>query len=329
MTYLSQRFRAKKISINNKFGLACIDYPIQDFSKRNVNVIEYDGSVQIDFSTENSINLSYSQKVTPFPLPNQARGYDLIDFQTFAIPQISMATPKLESQIQFSYDQILSSINSALEIFSIYSTSNSSNVYGLNSSPFISLIYDQLRGGYFVGGAKLASIFNKLPLQIKWEPTLIFNQSDNVTNTGQVYQTKTERKMMQLRILSSFEEKSYSFELNTKVSDFHFSRDLSTDAHQQIFTLGFTYKQDILANRLYIISTVKNSKFWGTSTASNLNIYSRIQYAASPFNLFLEGDNLLNNKSFVKQSITPSFFSSSEQNLFGRYMRFGLEYTFK
>lgn len=329
LTYLSHRFRTKKISINNKFGVANISYPLQEFAEKKVNVLEYDGSLQIDFSTENSINLSYTQKVTPFPLPNQARGYDLIDFQTFAIPQISMASPKLESQIQFSYDQVLSSINSALEIFSIYSTSKSSNVYGLNSSPFISLIYDQLRGGYFVGGAKLASIFNNLPLQIKWEPTLIFNQSENVTNTGQVYQTKTERKMMQLRILSSFEGKSYSFELNTKVSDFRFSSDLSTEANQEIFTLGLTCKQDILANKLYIISTIQNSKFWGTSTASNLNIYNKIQYAASPFNLFLEGDNLLNNKSFVKQSISPSFFSSSEQNLFGRYIRFGLEYTFK
>jgi len=327
--YLSHRFRTGKAIINNKIGYANLSYPNLNFLYETKTLIEYDGSVQIDFNTEDSFNLSYSQKVSSYSILNIAQGYDLIDFQTFAIPQQSTPTPRIESVIQANIDKVINRLNTAIEAFALYSQSKTYNSYGLNSAPFISLMFDQLGGNYLLGGLKIATVFNNFPVNLKLEPSYVTNKNDNITNQGELYSTSTERRIIQLRVLSRFENKNFNFELKTKFSDFRFSSDLSIPSNQKMLSVGLTYKQDLFTKKVFFQSTFQNINFWGTSSAVNLNISGRLQYSVNSFNCFLEGDNLLDNQYFIKQSIAPSYFSDGRQNLFGRYVKFGFEYTFR
>jgi hypothetical protein len=329
MPYFSHRFAVGKVSINNKIGLADMKYPISNYSYESINLIEYNGGVQVDFNTEDNFSLSYSQKISSYATLNIAQGYDFIDFQTFAKPQQSSPIPKTESMIQSSFDKVINPLNTAVEVFALYAKSKTYNSYGFDSSPFISLVYDQLAGEYLVSGLKIATVFNDFPINFKLEPSYLFNRNDNITGQGQLYSTSTERRMIQLRALTKFDDKNFNFELKTKFSDFQFSSDLSTANKQQILSVGLTYKQDLFEKKIFFQSTAQHINFWGGNSAINLNVSGRLQYSADPLMVFVEGDNLLDNQYFIKQNIFPSYFTNSQQNLFGRYVKVGIEYTFK
>lgn len=44
---------------------------------------------------------------------------------------------------------------------------------------------------------------------------------------------------------------------------------------------------------------------------------------------FVEGESLLDNQYFIRQTILPTYFSESQQFLFARFFRVGIEYSFK
>lgn len=328
MPYLSHRFTIGKISINNRVGLANLKYPTRNYSYENKSIVEYEGGMQVNFNTEDNFGFSYSRKISSYSLLNIAQGYDLIDFQTFASPQQSTPTPQTESVIQSNFDKVINPLNTAFEAFALFAQSRTYNSYGLDGFPFINIIYDQLGGEYLVTGLKIATVFNNFPINFKLEPSYFFNSNDNL-NQGQVYKTSTERRMIQLRALTRFENKRYNFELKTKFSDFRFNSELSTPSSQQVLSVALTYKQDLFKKRIFFQTTTQHISFFGSNSAINLNVNGRLQYSSNPFMVFIEGDNLLDNQYFIKQNVFPSFFINSQQSLFGRYLKISLEYTFR
>lgn len=329
MPYMEHRVSVGKISINNKVGWANLQYPVLDYSHQNNSIIEYDGGLKIDFNAEDNVAFSFSQKVSAYPMLNFTKGYDLVDFQTFAIPQQLSPKPRLESVYQLNFDKVIAPINTAMEIFALFSQSKTYNSYAFTTAPFIGIDYNQLGGEYYLAGLKIASVFSNFPFNIKLEPSYLVNRSDNTNSTGSLYSTSTVRKMIQLRALSKFEKKNFNLEFKAKFSEFDFRNELAPNSTQQILLAGITYKQELLAKRVYWQTTVQQVNFWGGTAATIVSINSRAQYSLKSFACFFEGDNLLDNKYFVKQNIAPTYFTESQQFLFGRFFRVGVEYTFK
>lgn len=328
MPYLSHRISSGKTTFNNKLGVANLKFPNLNYVYNKINLIEFSSNLDIVINTEDNLSLSYSQKVSPYNTLNIAQGYDIIDFQTIAVPQQSESIPRLERSIQAYFSKIINPLNTAVEAFTLYGTSNTYNSFGFDKKPFIDIIYDQLGGNYFIGGLKLAAVFNNFPISLKLEPNYFRNKNDNLAQ-GLLYATKTERKMLQLRALSQFKNENFNFELKTKVSDFSFGSDLSEPTSQRIISVGVITKSSLFQKKLYVQASGQRIQFRGGNSALNYNVSGRLHYAGSRYLLFIEGDNLLNNQYFIKQSILPTYFSDSLQNLFGRYLKVGFEYNFK
>ena len=329
MPYAEHRISFGKASLNNKIGLASLRFPVLNFTYQTENLIEYDGGFKIDFNTEDNFGFSYSQKVSAYPLLNLARGYDLIDFQTFSTPQPIAPRPQVESTMQMNFDKVINAINTATEVFALYAQSKTYNSFAFNTQPFIGLNANQLAGSYLVAGMKLATIFNKFPFNLKLEPTYLANENDNLTDQNIRYKTTVERKMLQVRLLSSFESKSYNLELKTKYSDFKFNSDISSASNQYMFLAGIVYKQTLLNKRLLIQTSLQRVDIWGGGTAVNINLGARVQYNVKSITAFAEADNILDNQFFIRQNILPTYFSESQQFLFARFFRVGVEYSFK
>ncbi len=329
MPYAEHRISFGKARLNNKIGLASLRFPVLDLSSQKASLLEYDGGLKIDFNTEDNFAFSYSQKVSAHPLLNIARGYDLIDFQTLSTPQLTNPRPQLESTMQMSFDKAINPINTAAQVFALYAQSKTYNSFAFNTQPFIGLNANQLSGNYLVAGMKLATIFNKFPFNLKIEPTYLANENDNLDEQNRIYKTSTQRKMLQLRLLSSFEKKNYNFELKAKYSDFRFASDITLPSNQYMFLAGLIYKQTFLQKKLLVQTSVQRVDIWGGGTAVNVNLNARAQYTINSFSAFVEGDNLLDNQYFIRQTILPTYFSESQQFLFARFFRIGVEYSFK
>ena len=135
--------------------------------------------------------------------------------------------------------------------------------------------------------------------------------------------------MLQIRLLSSFEKKSYNLELKTKYSDFKFNSDITSATNQYMFLTGIVYKQTLFDKKLLLQTSLQRVDIWGGGTAVNLNLSARAQYNVKSIVAFIEGDNLLDNQYFIRQNILPTYFSESQQFLFARFFRAGVEYSFK
>lgn len=329
MPYAEHRISFGKASLHNKIGLASLRFPVLDFTHQNENLIEYDGGLKIDFNTEDNLGFSYSQKVSAYPLLNIVRGYDLIDFQTFSTPQPTTPTPQVETTLQINFDKVISPINTATELFALYTQSKTYNSFAFNTQPFIGLNANQFSGNYLVAGMKIATIFNRFPFNLKVEPTYLANENDNLTDQNIRYKTTVERKMLQVRLLSGFEKKSYNLELKTKYSDFKFNSDITSATNQYMFLAGVVYKQTLFDKKLLLQTSLQRVDIWGGGTAVNLNLSARAQYNVKSIVAFVEGDNLLDNQYFIRQNILPTYFSESQQFLFARFFRVGVEYSFK
>jgi len=329
MPYAEHRISFGKARLNNKIGLANLRFPVLDLSSQNASLLEYDGGLKIDFNTEDNFAFSYSQKVSAYPLLNIARGYDLIDFQTFSTPQLTNPLPQLESTMEMDFDKAINPINTAAQVVAVYAQSKTYNSFAFNTQPFIGLNGNQLSGNYLVVGLKLATIFNKFPFNLKIEPTYLANENDNLNEQNRIYKTSTQRKMLQLRLLSSFEKKTYNLELKTKYSDFKFNSDITSATNQYMFLAGVVYKQTLFDKKLLLQTSLQRVDIWGGGTAVNLNLSARAQYNVKSIVAFVEGDNLLDNQYFIRQNILPTYFSESQQFLFARFFRVGVEYSFK
>jgi hypothetical protein len=135
--------------------------------------------------------------------------------------------------------------------------------------------------------------------------------------------------MLQLRLLSSFEKKNYNLELKAKYSDFKFASDITLPSNQYMFLAGVIYKQAFLQKKLLVQTSVQRVDIWGGGTAVNVNLNARAQYTINSFSAFVEGENLMDNQYFIRQTILPTYFSESQQFLFARFFRLGIEYSFK
>ncbi|UXE65931.1 MAG: TonB-dependent receptor [Chryseotalea sp. WA131a] len=329
MPYAEHRISFGKVGFHNKLGLANLSFPGLNFSYQDQRLLEYDGGLKIDFNTEDNFSFSYSQKVSAYPLLNIAGGYDLIDFQTFSTPQLTAPKPQVETTLQMNFDKIISPINTATELFALYTQSKTYNSYAFNTEPFIGINANQLSGNYLVAGIKIATVFNRFPFNLKIEPSYLANENDNLTDQSTLYKTTVQRRMLQIRLLSSFEKKSYNLELKTKYSDFKFNSDITSATNQYMFLTGIVYKQTLFDKKLLLQTSLQRVDIWGGGTAVNLNLSARAQYNVKSIVAFIEGDNLLDNQYFIRQNILPTYFSESQQFLFARFFRAGVEYSFK
>lgn len=329
MPYAEHRISFGKASLHNKIGIASLRFPVLDFTYQSERLIEYEGGLKIDFSTEDNLGFSYSQKISAYPLYNITRGYDLIDFQTFSTPQPTTPKPQVETTLQMNFDKVISPINTATELFALYAQSKTYNSFAFNTQPFIGLNANQLSGSYLVAGMKIATIFNSFPFNLKIEPTYFANENDNLTDQNIRYKTTVERKMLQVRLISSFEKKSYNLELKTKYSNFRFTSDVTSSSNQYMFLAGIVYKQTLFEKKLLVQTSLQRVDIWGGGNAINLNLNARVQFNVKSIVAFVEGDNLLDNQYFIRQNILPTYFSESQQFLFARFFRAGVEYSFK
>lgn len=96
-----------------------------------------------------------------------------------------------------------------------------------------------------------------------------------------------------------------------------------------MFLAGVVYKQTLFDKKLLLQTSLQRVDIWGGGTAVNLNLSARAQYNVKSIVAFVEGDNLLDNQYFIRQNILPTYFSESQQFLFARFFRVGVEYSFK
>ncbi len=326
--YIENIFYLNKITFETSLGLAFIKTNFIKNSFRNY-LLEYKFSVNFKANDYDNLALSLRQNITPIEQQKQSFGYDLLNFQTVGIPNTSTANPQYEHVVQLTYyTSILASLGITTDIATIYGDTKNTDKFATIGNSFSVTEYDQQKATYAIISNTFTKIFDKHPYSIKFETNFIKSSQENNAN-NQIYNTYSKINSYELTFFSIFENKKFDFKINSHYQIFTFNSDIAKDITKQkylsnelIINYSFLKKKGLLRLKL------KETEFLGAGTSKYTNLFVKAQYKFKKINIFLEIDNLFNNKYFFKNDIFPTYETSNRINTFNRYLKLGIEIKF-
>lgn len=318
-----------EISLTNKFGYSFVKYPDKNNRTVNNKLIDYD--VNLDYSPSNffNINTSYSTRFSSFPLVKRTKANTVLDFQTIEIEAGSLL-PQKESVLSFAISNNFNEIKFNADIALLAGKTQSQNRYLFTESPFITIQRDQLGSNYQAISIILTKKFEKLPITLILEPEAVFNENENIDNNANSYFSKTKRWLLGLKLNSNFKSKPYNFYFYPKYTKFNFQNTLSNAVvNQEMISLLFNTEIRLIEEKLYLDIGFRHVNFSGNVTSKFTNFNAKFSGKIKKINWFLIASNLTNDRKFIQQQIYPTFFVSQVHQVFGRYIKLGIEYKFK
>jgi hypothetical protein len=329
LPYIEHSFAYSGFRFNNKIGLS--NNYFSDFNTLNrqtKNILEWNSSIDYAISEGNDLNFSYKQSTASFPLYQQLSGSEIVDFQTVAVPGRYTLTPQKEQVVSFSATiMALSDYGIALEFAGIGGKAFNNASFGVSNNVVFESYYDQLPSNYYVLLNKIGKVFDKLPIQMKLESSLISYQNFNRSRNQDFNTVSTNIKNIDFRAFSSFKDKSYNFELGLKYTNFSFANNGEiASRNQDMWNVTFKYKQALFEQKLLFTASSRFTSFTNGTKSELMMFDTDISYVFKKVRIFLQVQNIFNSKEFIVQEITPNFYSDARRSIFGRYLKFGVSW---
>jgi len=328
--FIHHQFDIGEFTFRNEVGLAFARYPDVANDIQTRQLLEYDLSLNFMPGNYNDLSLSYSRRFSAFPLSKLVGGYDLTNFQTIGIPGLHTFVPQPEYVAEIGFGRRFPAINTQFDGLAVYGRNPNTDLYRLSEASFIEIVYDQLHSEYLALSFPVEKTFTQIPLTLTLEPEMLNNWRQNIDDIGTVFETRTTRYLLGLKVRSDFEDQPFNFYLYPKYSVFRFSNDLTDVVNtQNMFSVHVVPKLDLFQQKVLLTPSVRYVNFSGEVSASNFIADFTIQIPGKKFSAFLELSNLWDSEDFVQQQIYPTLFVTQRNAIFGRFIKGGLEYKFK
>jgi hypothetical protein len=326
---LRQAFQFDPFRVSGEVFYTTAIFPLQNGSLQNLQQAEYNVSLDLNANHGNHVMISWMRRISAFSLHKVLAGYTLRDFQNVSVIGAVNVAPQPEEVWQVWAGKNFQSIQLIIDpAFAFGRTLTSDRIVPGGRLP-VETFYDQLPASYFMASVPFTKNFNRIPIQLVLEPELVNSSQQNIGLNAQTYLTKTERYLLGLKVNSAFEKKVFTFFLYPKYSAFRFSTDIDpTVTTMQMSSLTGSAGV-VIAKNVAVNSELRHVIFRGPSDGTFTNARVQIRYTQKSKVFWLEADNLLNNRLFIRQSILPNVFIDNQEVVFGRYLKIGLDFKFR
>jgi len=314
-------------SFTNKLGYSIVKYPNENNKISNDQQINYYS--RINYSLNNfDMNISYDNRYSSFPLVKKTIANTLIDFQTIEV-RANKIVPVKETVVNFSLFKSFKSILLETDMALLSGNNFMQNRYLQSNSSIITIQRDQLKGSYQALSIILKKRFKKFPITFTLEPEALFNQNDNIIDDI-LYKTEIKRWLLGLKVEADIKPQNLHLYFYPKYTRIDFSNTLyDVNNNQEMLSLLFNCELGIFNNKYFINLSSKYVNFLNFLKSDYLNINAKFSGRVKKFNWFIDISNLTNDQSFIVESIYPTYFVSQRNQVFGRYIKLGLEYKFR
>ena len=326
--FIHYLFDIGSFSFSTKTGLSFFEYTTLKRKKEKKKIVDF--NMTVDFGIPDimdNIMVSYSNRFSAYPLTKLITANTLIDFQTIEIPAESIA-PQKESVTNFSLSRKLDALDIDLEISGLMGNINNENEFVNSNSTFLQSRRNQLKSNYQVFAIYLQKSFDKIPISLKLSPEALFNTSENKLKQKSYY-LKTRRYFLGLKASTNFKNKWYDFDIYPKFSRFHFENTLSNStSNQDMFSFSFNTSFKLMKDNLFIDMGIRRVEFFKGNSGHFNNINVEFSGNVKRFRWFVNISNITNDRQFIQRNIFPNYFVSQSNQVFGRFIKFGIEYKF-
>ncbi len=328
LPYLEQELSLGSLSTRAKLGWSLNLYPEQGQAQSaKKNILEWSLGMTYPLNDKNDFSLSFTQTTSAFPLRSMLPGQEMLDFQTILIPNRVALQPQQERLASFSYNSFaLQKLGMVVEFSAIAGKAFNNAGFGFNSSGLVEQYIDQSPSHYYIAVGKIGKVFNDFPVQIKLEPSIIYNKNSFRNELGEGSFIATQISTLHLKFFSDFKKQTFDFESGIKYSRLRFSQEEQAARGQEMLNFFFKYKQSLWQRKLQSTLDWRYTHFSGSGRANVLILDAQIRYVHRKTAFSLQVNNLFNAQRFVQQSITPAFFIDASQYIFGRYGKLGVSF---
>ncbi len=322
--FLKHILSINDILISNNFEYSILNYPTTINTIENNQRLNYGLTMNYsknDFNT----SLKYNNRLSSFPLNKLIQIKSLLNFQTIEIPA-TLINPQDEEVLEFSIFKDLKKLKANVVFALLTGRSNTLNLYSNEiNSPFIYLQNNQLESKYTAISTAITKRF-KNGISVILEPEFLTDKSQNI-NLNTNYYTITDRYFLGLKMKNNRKNKRFNYYLYPKYSLFKFSNTLTDfDSKQEMLSLSFNGNYEFIKDKLFFNFNARNVSFFGGEDGNFTNVNLFLNGKIKMFNWRLIVENIFNDQEFIRQSITPIYFTSENNVVFGRFIKFSIEY---
>jgi hypothetical protein len=326
--YLEHNLSVGQFKFSQRWGLSAMAFPDSNGVQTVKRLPEFNISAQFNGFVIASVG--FKQGISAFPLSALLFGHDLRDFRQLTLTRQINFAPQAERVIDISLDKQLGEAKLLLSFMGAYGATYKGEQFLLGVQPFVASFYNQLPATYYLGEIVIKKHFGKSPLIIELIQSLIQQEAENIDETdNRSYQLTTTRHFTELNFTHKSPRSRWGGVMKNKYSSFVFATELNTaNTVQNMFSTTLTLYTELLRERLTLEPGVRYVRFSGAEQADFINLTCALHYHSERVSMFVEGDNLLNAQSFIRQDLQPLILVTSRQSVFGRYIRAGVSWKF-
>lgn len=325
---VGQSVKLGDVQLAGEFFQTISTFPLQNGTRQMITLPEYKFSFDYQPGTVDHVMISWTGRVSSFSLHKVMAGFTLRDFQVASIIGPAQLTPQPEEVAEIWIGKNFSAISLMVDPTLIIGRTRTTDRVVIGSLPVVTW-YDQLKARYLAASLPFTKTFRRIPLQLILEPEMLHSLQENFDQAERPYNTLTERYLLGLKVNSDFDKKTIHFVIYPKYSAFRFSSAVDPTVSVQHMTsleatMGWSITKHLTAS-----TTWRYVVFQGTSDSRFTNGALQIRYNHKDIVVWLEGDNILNNRTFIRQTISPNVFINNNEAVFGRYVKLGIDLKFR
>ncbi|GIV38427.1 MAG: hypothetical protein KatS3mg033_0227 [Thermonema sp.] len=203
-------------------------------------------------------------------------------------------------------------------------------MFRVQNVPFIEQLYAQQLADYWMGEIQLTKNFLDPALKLEFVQSFLQNGQENINGAdSSTYRSDAVRWMTELNAHYGGMRSRWKLTWYNKLSNYAFRNELIEGVPvQRMFssTLGADY--ELILERLLASVSSRYVYFYDAQSATFWELNAALKYITPQWQVELSAGNLLNNREFVMQDISPLLISTNYRRVLPRYVKIGIRRTF-
>lgn len=276
-----------------------------------------------------SINTSFSSRLLDFPLVALTPGDELEDFRSIVRTRLLSLEPQLGQVFSFSASK--SWIGNWDFVLAVArGKTRNAPLFRVQNVPFIEQLYAQQLADYWMSELQLTKNFLDPALKIGFVQSFLQNGQENINGVDSTtYRSDAVRWMTELNVSYGGMRSRWKLTWNNKLSNYAFRNELIEGVPvQRMFSSSVGVDYELILERLLASINGRHVYFYDAQSATFWELNAGLKYVTPLWQVDLSAGNLLNNREFVMQDVSPLLINTNYRRVLPRYVKVGVRRTF-
>jgi hypothetical protein len=196
--------------------------------------------------------------------------------------------------------------------------------------PFIEQIYAQQLSNYLFAEIQLSKNFIDPAAKFEFVQSFLQNGQENINGADSTtYRSDALRWITELNFSYGGTRSRWKLTCKNKLSNYAFRNELIEGVPvQRMFSSSLGADYELILERLLVSTSSRYVYLYDAQSATFWELNAALKYITPKWRIELSAGNLLNNREFVMQDVSPLLINTNYRRVLPRYVKIGVRRTF-